>query len=57
METQKYSSNKIAVVIPFYNSSNEILLVISKLPDYIHSVIIVDDQSPTPLPKADIEKL
>ena len=57
METQKYSSNKIAVVIPFYNASNEILLVISKLPDYIHSVIIVDDQSPTPLPKADIEKL
>ncbi len=57
METQKYSAIKIAVVIPFYNASNEILLVISKLPDYIHSVIIVDDQSPTPLPKADIEKL
>ncbi|GBF21868.1 MULTISPECIES: glycosyltransferase family 2 protein [Arenibacter] len=57
METQKYSAIKIAVVIPFYNASNEILLVVSKLPDYIHSVIIVDDQSPTPLPKADIEKL
>tara|TARA_R110002124_G_scaffold62634_4_gene171159 strand:- start:2542 stop:3504 length:963 start_codon:yes stop_codon:yes gene_type:complete len=57
METQKYSAIKIAVVIPFYNASNEILLVISKLPDYIHCVIIVDDQSPTPLPKADIEKL
>jgi glycosyltransferase involved in cell wall biosynthesis len=57
METQKYSSNKIAVVIPFYNASNEILLVISKLPDYIKHVIIVDDQSPTPLPKADIENL
>jgi len=57
METQKYSAIKIAVVIPFYNASNEILLVISKLPDYIQSVIIVDDQSPTPLPKADIEKL
>ncbi|SHF56864.1 Glycosyltransferase involved in cell wall bisynthesis [Arenibacter palladensis] len=57
METQKYRSIKIAVVIPFYNASNEILLVISKLPDYIQNVIIVDDQSPTPLPKADIEKL
>ncbi|MCK0190078.1 glycosyltransferase family 2 protein [Arenibacter sp. F20364] len=57
METQKYSSYKIAVVIPFYNASQEILLVISKLPDYIQNVIIVDDQSPTPLPKADIENL
>ena len=57
METQKYRSIKIAVVIPFYNASNEILLVISKLPDYIQNVIIVDDQSPTPLPKSDIEKL
>lgn len=57
METQKYRSIKIAVVIPFYNASNEILLVISKLPDYIQNVIIVDDQSPTPLPKGDIEKL
>jgi glycosyltransferase involved in cell wall biosynthesis len=57
METQKYSSKKIAVVIPFYNATNEILLVISKLPDYIESVIIVDDQSPTPLPKEDIKNL
>ncbi len=57
MEIEKYSSIKIAVVIPFYNASNEILLVISKLPEYIQNVIIVDDQSPTPLPQADIEKL
>ena len=36
---------------------NEILLVISKLPEYIQYIIIVDDKSPTPLPKDDIEKL
>tara|TARA_R110002050_G_scaffold33846_4_gene85706 strand:+ start:14208 stop:15170 length:963 start_codon:yes stop_codon:yes gene_type:complete len=57
METQKYSSHKIAVVIPFYNASNEILLVISKLPNYIQDIIIVDDHSSTPLPKSDIENL
>lgn len=57
MEMQKYSSNKIAVVIPYYNASNEILLVISKLPEYIQYIIIVDDKSPTPLPKDDIQKL
>lgn len=57
MEMQKYSSNRIAVVIPYYNASNEILLVISKLPEYIKYVIIVDDKSPTPLPKEDLEKL
>ena len=54
---QKYSSIKIAVVIPYYNASNEILLVISKLPEYIQYIIIVDDKSPTPLPKDDIQKL
>jgi len=57
MEMQKYSTNGIAVVIPYYNASNEILLVISKLPEYIQYVIIVDDKSPTPLPKEDLEKL
>ncbi|MBU2904658.1 MULTISPECIES: glycosyltransferase family 2 protein [Arenibacter] len=57
MEMQKYSSKRIAVVIPYYNASNEILLVISKLPEYIQYVIIVDDKSPTPLPKDDLEKL
>jgi len=57
MEMQKYSTNRIAVVIPYYNASNEILLVISKLPEYIQYVIIVDDKSPTPLPKEDLEKL
>tara|TARA_R110002049_G_scaffold25907_5_gene90516 strand:- start:2645 stop:3607 length:963 start_codon:yes stop_codon:yes gene_type:complete len=57
MEMQKYSSIKIAVVIPYYNASNEILLVISKLPEYIQYIIIVDDKSPTPLPKDDIQKL
>lgn len=50
METNKYHAHHIAVVIPFYNAANEILSVVSKLPDYITSVIIVDDKSPAPLP-------
>lgn len=57
METQNYTSHKIAVVIPYYNAAKEIVRVISKLPDYLHSIIIVDDQSPAPLPKEAIEKL
>lgn len=56
MEIQKYSSKKIAVVIPYYNAPKEILSVISKVPEYIHHIIIVDDKSPSPLPKEAIEK-
>ena len=57
MEIQNFTTHKIAVVIPYYNASKEIVRVISKLPDYLHSIIIVDDQSPDVLPKAEIEKL
>ncbi|RTE55121.1 glycosyltransferase family 2 protein [Arenibacter aquaticus] len=57
METQNFTTHKIAVVIPYFNASKEIVRVISKLPDYLHSIIIVDDQSPAPLPKEEIEKL
>ena len=57
MEIQNYTNHKIAVVIPYYNAAKEIVRVISKLPDYLYSIIIVDDQSPAPLPKEEIEKL
>tara|TARA_R110002167_G_scaffold88964_10_gene239819 strand:- start:3217 stop:4173 length:957 start_codon:yes stop_codon:yes gene_type:complete len=47
----------IAVVIPYFNASKEVLRVVSKLPPNINSLIIVDDQSPEPLPKLEISAL
>lgn len=40
----------IFVVIPYYNASKHIESVVSKLPDYLKGVIIVDDQSKEALP-------
>lgn len=37
---------KIAISIPYYNASAHICDVASKLPDYIDTIIIVDDKSP-----------
>ena len=54
MKTSNYQDFKIAVIIPYYNASLQISNVISKIPAYIHSVIIVDDQSKQALPKNDI---
>ncbi len=48
------SDKKIAVVIPYYNASKQIVRVISKIPDFIGLVIIVDDKSPDILPKQEI---
>ncbi len=55
METNKYKEHKIAVVIPYYNAEKHIVSVVSKLPDYLHALIIVDDKSPQPLPKEKIK--
>jgi dolichol-phosphate mannosyltransferase len=49
-----YNNHKIAVVIPFYNASKQIAKVITKIPDYINAVIIVNDQSKEALPKDEI---
>lgn len=57
MEIYNYRNHKIVVVIPYYNAAKEIVRVVSKLPDYIHSVIIIDDKSPQPVPKASLEKI
>jgi dolichol-phosphate mannosyltransferase len=47
-------NSKIAIVIPYYNASNQIIAVISKIPEYIKLVIIVNDKSVEPLPKKEI---
>ena len=57
METNNYYTHQITIVIPYYNASKEILRVVSKLPDYIHSVVIVDDKSPDPLPYEAIKQI
>ncbi len=46
------SENKIAVIIPYYNASKHIELVVKKLPDFICKIYIVDDCSLEPLPKS-----
>lgn len=51
-----FNDHKIAIVIPYYNASKQILRVISKIPEYIYMVIIVDDCSSEPLPKDGIKE-
>ena len=57
MNKTNYNEHKIAVVIPYYNASNQIVKVISKMPDYIDLVIIVDDKSLEQLPKKEIQEI
>lgn len=45
------NQNKIAVVIPYYNASKHIASVISKLPEFIDVIYIVDDCSDELIPK------
>ncbi|EDM43860.1 Glycosyltransferase involved in cell wall biogenesis [unidentified eubacterium SCB49] len=54
MKKNKLYQSKIAIVIPYYNASKQIESVVSKIPEYINTVIIVDDKSPEPLPKKKI---
>lgn len=49
-----FSNHKIAIIIPYYNASKQITRVVSKIPGYIHSVIIVDDCGKEPLPEKEI---
>lgn len=50
-------TNKIAVVIPYYNAEKHISSVVSKLPEYITDIIIVNDKSPDVLPIAKVEEV
>lgn len=45
---------KIAIVIPFYNAAKHIATVVAAIPDSIHTIIIVNDTSPEPLPEKEI---
>ena len=57
MTKDSLKNTQVAVVIPYYNASTQILRVISKLPEYITTVIIVNDQSPEALPETEISAL
>ena len=54
MENELFNTCRIAIVIPYYNASNQIVNVIGKIPVFVDSVIIVDDKSKEELPKAEI---
>jgi dolichol-phosphate mannosyltransferase len=41
---------KIAIVIPYYNAANQIKNVLAKIPGYVTMVVVVNDNSPQPLP-------
>jgi glycosyltransferase involved in cell wall biosynthesis len=56
VEEKLLNENKIAIVIPYYNASKQIISVISKIPSYITCVIIVDDKSKEALPKEELQK-
>lgn len=47
-------SNKIAIIIPYFNAKNQIVEVIKKVPNSIHVVIIVDDKSQEIIPEIEI---
>src|SRR5687768_3770080 len=36
----------IAVVIPAYRAENHITAVLSKIPAFVHTIIVIDDRSP-----------
>jgi dolichol-phosphate mannosyltransferase len=50
-----FFDTEIAIVIPYYNASNQIVKVIYGIPEYINYVILVDDCSKEPLPIHDIK--
>ena len=54
MERVNFHEHTIAIIIPYYNASKQIVRVVSKIPDYIDTVIIVDDKSPDVLPEQEI---
>ncbi len=52
----KYENHHISIVIPYYNAENEIIKVVSAIPEYVNDLIIVNDASPDNLPAAEIKK-
>jgi glycosyltransferase involved in cell wall biosynthesis len=43
---KKYNNNSIAVIIPCYKVETQIHKVVAEVPDYITSIILIDDASP-----------
>ena len=49
-------NKRIAVAIPYYNAANQIEKVIAGLPDFIDTIVIINDNSSEPLPLEVIKK-
>lgn len=52
-----YREQKIGIVIPYYNDAGHIKTVVQKLPDFIDTIMIVDDRSQEPLPVIQSKKV
>lgn len=50
MNQNKINNLKICVVIPYYNASEKIHVVISKIPEFIDKIVVVNDCSKEPVP-------
>ncbi len=50
-----FKDKQIAIVIPYYNASKQIIQVIEKVPHFIDAVVIVNDNSSEKLPEEDIK--
>ncbi|MFK7000551.1 glycosyltransferase family 2 protein [Flavobacterium oreochromis] len=47
-------NSKIAIIIPYYNAGKQIVDVISQIPSFIHTVVIINDKSPDVFPEKKI---
>ena len=56
MKKNKIDYKTVVVVIPYYNAAKHIIDVVAKLPDFIATIIIIDDAGKEELPVAAIEK-
>lgn len=57
MKKNKIEGTSIVVIVPYYNAAAQIANVVAKLPEFISTVIIVDDVGSEALPLSDIEKV
>lgn len=50
-----FNNYHITIVIPYYKAENKISKVIEQIPEYVNTLIIVDDASPKPLPEEEVK--
>ena len=55
MKKNKIDNKTIVVVIPYYNAAAHIANVVAKLPDFISTIVIIDDAGIETLPITEIE--